>query len=83
MTPGEFEQEVRARLGDTVASALTPLTRIVEQASYGPDAAGDAEVARFRTAQRTLLTELRRVPRYRVPKVTAKEKSDAPAVATR
>jgi hypothetical protein len=82
MTPGEFEREVRVRLGDQVATAMAPLTRIVEQASYGPEAAGDAEVERFRSARRILLTTLRKVPRYRPAKQEAKENTDV-AVAPR
>ncbi len=76
-TPGEFQREVRLRLGDTVASALAPLTRIVEQASYGPQAAGDVEISQFRSARRTVLAALRRVPRYRPVKVSDKENKDA------
>ncbi|MES2464293.1 MAG: transglutaminase domain-containing protein, partial [Armatimonadota bacterium] len=77
-TPGEFERDVRARLGDTVADALSPLTRMVEQASYGPGTGGDAEIDRFRSSQRTLLAALRKVRPYHPPKVSPKEKSDAP-----
>jgi hypothetical protein len=78
MTPGEFQREIRVRLGDTVADALAPLTRIVEQASYGPQAAGDAEISQFRSARRTVLSALRKVPRYRPVKVDGKEMKDAP-----
>lgn len=86
MTPGEFEREVRMRLGDTVADALAPLTRVVESASYGPVAAGDTELAAIRAARKRIQSALRKVPRYTIPKSVPKprkEKTDAPAVAPR
>jgi hypothetical protein len=81
MTPGEFEREIRARLGDAIADPLAPLTRIVERASYGPQAAGSDDVDQFRAGRRAVLSALRKVPRYRMPKAEKKEKADA-AIAT-
>jgi hypothetical protein len=83
MTPGEFQREVRVRLGDTVADALVPLTDIVERASYGPQTAGDADIAAFRAGRRTVLAALRKVRRYQAPKPNIKETNDAPIVTTR
>ncbi len=78
MTPGEFEREVRVRLGDLVADAMAPLTRIVERASYGPEAAEDEDIAAVRTTRKRVLATLRRVPRYRPIKVQTKESENAP-----
>jgi transglutaminase-like putative cysteine protease len=86
MTPGEFQREIRKRLGETVADAMTPLTRIVELASYGPQMVGDAEINKARTARQAVLTALRKVPRYHPPKEIRKENkenADAPVVTSR
>ena len=88
-TPGEFERDVRGRLGDAVADALNPLTRVVESASYGPAAAGDTEIATIRAAQKRIQAALRKVPRYTPPKAPKptqkpnKENADAPVATPR
>ncbi|MBC8104522.1 MAG: transglutaminase domain-containing protein [Cytophagales bacterium] len=84
MTPGEFEREVRLRLGNGVADALHPLTTAVENSSYGPTMTRSAELASVKASQQAVKAALRSVPRYRPAKPSLKqERPDVPTPAHR
>ena len=77
MTPGEFQREIETRLGTGVTSALHPLTRTVEKASYGPELVETSDITEARSAQQAVKRSLRGVPRYRVPKPVPRKDPDA------
>ncbi len=54
MTPGAYVEKVRAYLGSEVADALAALTRLAEQALYGPETVTPAAVESARSASERL-----------------------------